>query len=183
MISLSTSITRPEPVIAARQGDDEILLDALPGTAGEQPADLLQGLAEFDREKVAAHQAADGFAGQQLGGEGLEQGAGDQVAMHDAHGSFVGIQHGDRVQAGLQAKGFQHLGDRPLGRHRRLAYEQGGKIAGFLVESVLLRLRRAALRRYPGRELLRAAEQIALDGRHPSPTVPSALPPARCLRR
>ena len=84
--------------------------------------------------------------------------------MHDAHGSFVGIQHGDRVQAGLQAKGFQHLGDRPLGRHRRLAYEQGGKIAGFLVESVLLRLRRGQhFVDIQGGELLRAAEQIALD--------------------
>ncbi|CAI8923605.1 hypothetical protein EMIT0180MI3_360020 [Priestia megaterium] len=60
--------------VAAVEGDDEVFFDALAGAAGDQAADLLQRLAQFHGEEVVAHQAADGFAGEQVGGKRLEQG-------------------------------------------------------------------------------------------------------------
>mgnify|MGYP006894034015 CR=1 FL=1 len=74
--------------------------------AGDQAADLLQGLAEFDREKVIVHQAADGLAGEQVGGKGLEQGVGERVPMDDAARLPLFVQHREGVEVGLPAKGF-----------------------------------------------------------------------------
>jgi hypothetical protein len=44
-------------------------------------------------EEVIVHQAADGFAGEQVGGERLEQGVGQRMAMDDAARLALFIQH------------------------------------------------------------------------------------------
>lgn len=64
----------PEPVVAAIDSNDEFFIDTLSGPAGQQAADLLQGMAKFDGKKIIGHQFRNRFAGQQIGSEWLEQG-------------------------------------------------------------------------------------------------------------
>ncbi len=83
--------------------------------------------------------------------------------MDNANGPGVGIENRNRVQVGLQAKRFQHLRNRAIGRHGRLLDEQGAEVAGFLAEGRLhFRLGQHfvdILRR----QLHRTSEQVALN--------------------
>ncbi len=151
-----------EATILAVLGDDEILLDALPGAAGEQPADLLQRLAQVDAEEVVAHQPADRLAREQVGGEGFEQGVGKRMAMHDADRMARAVEHRQRIQVGLQAERFEHLGDGGFLGHRLLFDEQRGE------RFLLVAHRRHAQARHQRTGvtrgvLLRPFEQVALD--------------------
>ena len=78
-----------------------LLFDALPGTAGDQAADLLQRLPHFHGEEVGAHQPVDRLAGEKVGREGAQQGFREQVAVDDAHRTLPGIQHRQGVEVGL----------------------------------------------------------------------------------
>ncbi len=73
-------------------------------------------LAHLDGEEVVVHQAADGFAGEQVGGKGFEQGIGERMPMDDAAGLALFIEYRQRVQVGLAAEGFQHRGGRRIAR-------------------------------------------------------------------
>ncbi|MCY1427391.1 hypothetical protein D9M71_432370 [compost metagenome] len=154
--------------VTAIGGDDEVFFDALPRAAGQQAADLLQGLVHLDGEKVLAHQAGDGFAGEQVGAERLEQHFRQGMTMHDAARVLLVIEHGQGIEVGLAAEGLQHSGRGRVPGDGRLRDEQGAKVAGILAE------RRQAgidLTGQHGRALARwlllgATQQIALDQVH-----------------
>ena len=153
----------PQAKVAPLGNDHEVFLDPLPRPAGEQAADLLQGLADLHGEEVIAHQPADGLAGEQVGGEGLEQRIGEQVAVDDADGLLLIVQHGHRVQVGLHAEGLQHFADGRVAVHRRLLVEQGLEVGAVLAQLALGAVQQrqvgAGLSR---RVLLGPAEQVTL---------------------
>ncbi len=150
--------------VIAVEGDDEIFFNSLACAAGQQAADLLQGLAQFHGQKVIAHQAADGFAREQVGGERFEQRVRQGMPVHDADRVAAAIQHGQGVEVGLATEGFQDQRSGGVLIHRRLLVEQGAEVAAFFAEGevgiVLLGQHQACLL---GRLFLRTAKQVALD--------------------
>ncbi|MNZ98639.1 hypothetical protein D3C78_1179320 [compost metagenome] len=153
-----------QPKIAAIEGDDEIFFDALAGTACDQATDLLQRLTQLDGEEVIVHQATDGFAGEQIGGKGLEQGIGERMPMDDTARLTLCIQDRQRVQVGLAAKGFEHRGGRGVPVHGGLLVEQCAEVAAVFAQynagAVLAGHHCPGI---PWRVFLGATEQIALD--------------------
>lgn len=84
-----------EAEVTAVEGDNEVFFDALAGAAGDQAADLLQRLADFHGEEIIVHQAADRFAREQIGGKRFEQCVRQRVAMDDAAGLALFVEHSE----------------------------------------------------------------------------------------
>ncbi|MCY1445093.1 hypothetical protein D9M71_615960 [compost metagenome] len=128
---------------------------------------MLQRLTQLDGEEVIVHQAADGLAGEQVGGKGLEQGVGERMTMDNAAGLTLFIQDCQRVQVGLAAKGFEHRGGRRVAVHRGQLVEQGAEVAAVFAQcnggAVLSGHQCPGI---PWRVFLGAAEQIALHQVH-----------------
>ncbi|MCY1535777.1 hypothetical protein D9M68_711970 [compost metagenome] len=153
-----------EALVAAVEGDDEVFFDTLAGAAGQQAADLLQRLAHLDGEKVIAHQPADRFAREQVGGEGLQQHLRERVAVDDANRLLRLVEHRQGVEVGLHTERLQYLGGRGAQRHGRLHVEQGGQVAAFVAQGRWCAVElRQQVARITWRLFLRAAEQIALQ--------------------
>jgi hypothetical protein len=127
-------------------------------------ADLLQRLAHFHGEEIVTHQPADGFAGEQVGGERLEQGVRQRMPVHDAARTSVFVEHRQRVQVGLAPEGFQHRCRRCIPGDRRLIVEQGAEVAALVVQrhggAILFGHQ---VSRIPRRLFLWPAEQITLN--------------------
>ncbi len=144
-------------------GDDEIFLDTLACAAGQQAADLLQGLAEFHGEKIVAHQAADRLAQEQVAGEGPEQGVGERVAMDDADGTPLFVEDRQGVQVGLAAEDFHHFLGRGANVDRALFQQQRTQVAVLVAGRLAGGASAGQHLLYVARRVfLRAAEQIAL---------------------
>ncbi|MNH22624.1 hypothetical protein D3C85_1437610 [compost metagenome] len=84
--------------------------------------------------------------------------------MHDATWLPMRVEHRQGIEIGLAAKQFEHLRRGRLAVHRGLFDQQRGEVAAVFIEALqhLRRLPEHALH-IPRRQLLRAAQQVALD--------------------
>lgn len=134
MISFSIVDHPAEAEVTAVEGDNEVFFDALAGAAGYQAADLLQRLADFHGEEIIVHQAADRFAREQIGGKRFEQCVRQRVAMDDAAGLALFVEHGERIEVGPAAEGFQYRRGGRIAWHGGLVVEQGAEVAAFVIQ-------------------------------------------------
>ncbi len=124
---------------------------------------MLQRLADFHGEEIIVHQAADRFACKQVRGKRFEQCVRQRVAMDDAAGLALFVEHGERIEVGLAAEGFQYRRGGRIALHGGLVVEQGAEVAAFVIQrdsaAIVFGHQGASV---AGRMFLRAAEQVAL---------------------